>query len=132
MNQHPSLADEKQALLAKMQASRVAYRRMLLGAETQEYATVEEIRPANSFPRSHTVRFIRDHPYLIGLAAAVIVAASIPRSRQTVTQALRQTARKGRNASAMMSMAVRNQQRIRLVIGFAATALRFIQQRRQR
>ncbi len=122
MIQNRSLADEKQALLAKMQASRVAYRRMLLGVDTDN-ATVIDVEPLHVFPKSKTVRWIRDHPYLIALGITTLVLAS----RRAPRQAVRSAVHKG---SAATSVFLRNQNKIRSAIGVVLAVARFIERRR--
>lgn len=119
-----SLAEEKEELLARMQASRVAYRRMLLGADTPQYASTQEVTPVNdTFPRSKTVRWIRDHPYLIFLGLATAVLATRPAPRLAVRSAFY----KGKAVSSALS---RNQNSIRIALGIATALARFIERRR--
>lgn len=118
MTPHRSLAEEKEALLAKMQASRVAYRRMLQGVD--DTVTVEAGRPPNAFPRSKTVRWIRDHPYLTAMAVAALVIG--PR------RIARTAARGGKAAAGKVS---RNRDWIRIAFGVATTVAR-LAGRRQR
>lgn len=125
MNQNRSLTDEKQALLAKMQASRVAYRRMLLGVDAEQTSSVVDAQSPDVFPKSNTVRWIRDHPYLIVLGVAAAVLASRRAPRQAVQSAIH----RGRAAT---STFVRNQNKIRTAIGIATAVARFIERRRHR
>jgi hypothetical protein len=127
VNSTPSLSDEKQALLAKMEASRVAYRRMLMGTDTAQ-AAIEDVRPVGTFPRSHTMRFIQDHPYVVLGALAAVVAIPLLGPRR-IARTARTTAYKSRAAT---SVVMRNQNRIRLAITLATAAARFISQRRHR
>ncbi|RJG01581.1 hypothetical protein [Noviherbaspirillum sedimenti] len=122
MNAHHSLSEEKQALLERMQASRGAYQRMLLGQDENEASLVADA-PVNSFPKSKTVRWIRDHPYLtlLGLTAVVLASRRAPR------QAARSLLHKGGNAAMALS---RNQQAIRSAIGIVALLARAIDKRR--
>jgi hypothetical protein len=115
-----SLADEKQALLAKMQASRVAYRRMLLGTDDVE-TVIDNTQQATSFPKSKTVRWIRDHPYLSLLAIGALVIG--PR------RIVRIAARRGKTAT---SMVIRNQNRVRAALGIVTAIARLIGRRRSR
>lgn len=125
MNQNRSLADEKEALLAKMEASRVAYRRMLAGTDTKtQHAVIQDVTATNEFPRSHTIRWIRDHPYLTGLAVAAIVLLPQRRVRQAAKTVLHKS-------SAAGSTIARNQNTIRVAIGLATTALRYLANRRR-
>ncbi|MBI1890097.1 MAG: hypothetical protein HYS18_05595 [Burkholderiales bacterium] len=119
MSPHRSLAEEKDALLAKMEASRVAYRRMLQG--TDEVVTaVDTTRQAYTFPRSKTFRFIRDHPVLTAIAVAVLIVGP-RRSARTAMQG-------GRAIATTVS---RNQNRLRIVFGVATTIARFAASRRR-
>ena len=75
MRHAPSLYDEKKALLAHMQATRTDYRRML---EQVDKPDVEPDRPALQlqsapFPRSATLRWMFDHPYVCAIGVAALV-----------------------------------------------------------
>lgn len=126
MNRHQrvSLNDEKEALLARMQASRGAYQRMLLGQE-EAAIEVKPPPPVNAFPKSKTITWIRDHPYLtlLGVATAVLATQRKPR------QAARKVLHKSGNAAKAFS---RNQQTIQAVIGIVAMLARAAGQRRRR
>lgn len=121
---HLSLSDEKHALLARMQATRGAYQRMLLGQE-EAAIPVKHPPPAHAFPKSKTVAWIRDHPYLVlaGLAAVAIATRRAPR------QAARTVFHKGGNVARTFS---RNHQAIRTAIGIVAMLARVAGQRRHR
>jgi hypothetical protein len=114
---HRSIAEEKEALLARMQASRVAYRRML---QDTDDATAAHSRSPNAFPRSKTIRWIRDHPYLTAFAVAALVIG--PR------RVARTAVRGGKAAAGKVS---RNRDWIRIAFGVATTVARFAG-RRQR
>lgn len=117
-----SLNEEKQALLAKMEASRVAYRRMLQGDEARSAPA-----PANSpdtFPRSHTMRWLRDHPYLT--AAAVLTAVVL--ARRGSREAVGRVARRGAGASSTL---MRNRGRIQVAISLASALARYAASRRR-
>lgn len=124
MSSHHSLTDEKQALLERMQASRTAYQRMLLGQDEKQLPVAETL-PASDFPRSKTMRWIRDHPYLtlLGLTGAVLATRRGPR------QAARSLVHRSSGAAVAFS---RNHQAIRSAIGIAAMVARAIGQRRIR
>lgn len=124
MSSHHSLTDEKKALLERMQASRTAYQRMLLGQDEKQLPVAETL-PANEFPRSKTMRWIRDHPYLtlLGLTGAVLATRRGPR------QAARSLVHRGSGAAVAFS---RNHQAIRSAIGIGAMVARAIAQRRMR
>lgn len=124
MSPRNSLSEEKQALLDRMQASRGAYRRMLLGEDEIETPPVQTL-PASTFPKSKTFRWIRDHPYLslLGVTAAVLASQRAPR------QAARSLIHKSGLAAGAFS---RNHQAIRSAIGIAAMLARVISQRRLR
>jgi hypothetical protein len=123
-NQHLSLSDEKQALLARMQASRGAYQRMLLGQEEVE-TPLKQPPPVHAFPKSKTIGWIRDHPYLtlLGLTAVVLATQRAPR------QAALTVVHKGGAAARTFS---RNHQAIRTAIGIVAMLARVAGQRRHR
>lgn len=126
MNRHQrvSLNDEKEALLARMQASRGAYQRMLLGQD-EPVVEVKPLAPANAFPKSKTITWIRDHPYLTLLGVATVALATQRKPRQ----AARKVLHKGGNAAKAFS---RNHQAIQTAIGIVAMLARFSGQRRHR
>ncbi len=152
MSQNRSLADEKAALLAKMQASRVAYRRMLTGEEPEAETVARLHASSAAFPKSHTVRFIRNHPYLCTLAVLAVAVVSVRKARKAVSATahntgviaastvrtttqrtpvgltLRNAIHKGRTAAATIR---RNQNRLRLAMGAATAIARYLQQRRR-
>lgn len=119
MNRQLSLAEEKAALLARMEASRVAYRRMLLGID-KSALTVQDVTPNDAFPRSTALRWMRDHPYLSALAVAALFLGP----RRLARRALRG----GRAAAATVA---RNRSRIRIAFGIATTVARLVTRRRQ-
>jgi hypothetical protein len=123
-HQRLSLSDEKEALLARMQASRGAYQRMLLGQEASP-VPVKQSPPANAFPKSKTIGWIRDHPYLTLLGVTVAVLAT----RRKPRQAARTVLYKGGAAARAFS---RNHQAIRTAIGIVAMLARATGQRRHR
>lgn len=122
MSTHHSLTDEKQALLARMQASRTAYQRMLTGEDEGQAPAITPL-PENAFPRSKTMRWVKEHPYLtlIGLSGVVLA------SRRSSRQAARSIVRKSSGAAGAFS---RNHQAIRSAIGIVAMLTRAIEQRR--
>lgn len=122
-HQHLSLNDEKEALLARMQASRGAYQRLLLGQE-EPVAPVRQVAPANAFPKSKTISWLRDHPYLALLGVTVAVLATQRKPRQMARTAVH----KGGNAARAFS---RNHQAIRTAIGVVALLARAAGQRRR-
>lgn len=117
----PSLGEEKQALLAKMEASRVAYRRVLQGVEEERHA-VQDVVTAGVFPKSHTVRFILDHPYLCTFALAALLVGPRRLSRGAQHAARRVTPA----ASAVM----RHQGKLRLALGMATAVMRIVARHR--
>ena len=68
-----SLEEERKAILERMDASRRSLRQMLSDEEEHKHPFA-----ANTFPRSHTFKFLIRHPYLVGLAVVAVVAA-LPR-----------------------------------------------------
>ncbi len=68
-----SLENEKNALLARMDVSRSAYRSRY--AKAEEYPTTDDV---GAFPRSRTFRFILRHPYYASLGVAAALAL-VPR-----------------------------------------------------
>lgn len=81
-----SLEEERQALLDQIHTSRDTYRRMLHeneAAQSRPALAPVVVQPANRFPRSMTMRWITDHPYLVAgsLAGAALLAPRRVRSR---------------------------------------------------
>ncbi len=128
MNSHPSLNDEKQALLARMQESRGAYQRMLLDKEEKTRPLAQD-PPLNTFPKSKTIGWIRDHPYLTLLGLATVVLVTRPAPRHATSQAARSLLHKGNVAASAFS---RNHQAIRTALGIATMVARAVAQRRHR
>jgi hypothetical protein len=77
MKHGSSLEQERQALLEQIHASRQAYRRLLTEADAEEFAHETNALysdPAQGFPRSMTVRWIMQHPYL---CASIVIGAVV-------------------------------------------------------
>jgi hypothetical protein len=68
-----SLEEERRAILEQMDASRRSLRQMFSDKEEHQHPSAD-----NTFPRSHTFKFLIRHPYLVGLAVVAVVAA-LPR-----------------------------------------------------
>jgi hypothetical protein len=87
MKNAPSLEEERQALLEQIHASRAAYRRMLTEQDEQAQAAAESrlhgIREDPAFPRSRTIRWIMQHPYISAAAVAGVVGVAIASPRLT-------------------------------------------------
>jgi hypothetical protein len=69
-----SLEEERMAILERMDATRRNYRRRF----DVENENEKENRPpsvANTFPRSHTFKFVTRHPYFTSLAVLALIAA---------------------------------------------------------
>jgi hypothetical protein len=62
-----ALEDEKKALLERMRASRNAYRSRFIHANENHHVDTQ------SFPRSHTFKFLTRHPYSAVLSLPAIV-----------------------------------------------------------
>ena len=119
MSQTRTLTEEKQALLARMQSSRMAYRRMLLGTEETQTVT-DNLQSGNtSFPKSHTVRWIRDHPFLTALAVAALAIG--PRRIVRVTR---------QRAPVLTSTVRRHQNKVKLAVGIGTALARMLGKRR--
>ena len=75
-----SLEEERQALLEQIHASREAYRRMLMQSDAYEGKNTENhlnlVGKDTGFPRSMTIRWIMQHPYLSAAAATAILIAT--------------------------------------------------------
>jgi hypothetical protein len=77
MKHSPSLRDERDALLEQIHASRATYRRMLAETDASDQNDTEShghnISIVNKFPRSMTMQWIKQHPYLTASAAAAVL-----------------------------------------------------------
>ena len=73
----PSLEEERRALLAQIEASRTAYRRMLTGTVAPDSASSTAVfsstEHASVFPRSRTVRWVMAHPVTVAAGVALLV-----------------------------------------------------------
>lgn len=78
MKQNTSLEDERRALLDQIHSSREIYRRMLTQSDKSQHTIIEgrvvDASRDEHFPRSMTMRWIVQHPYMMGAAAAAAVA----------------------------------------------------------
>lgn len=99
-----SLEAEKQSILDRMQMRRETYRRMLIEGtdlNTADAARVERIAHTESgltvyqhaqkpepsrFPRSTLMRTVTEHPFLVALGVAAVVAIGPRRIMRTVSQ----------------------------------------------
>ncbi|OGB27015.1 MAG: hypothetical protein A3I66_22285 [Burkholderiales bacterium RIFCSPLOWO2_02_FULL_57_36] len=92
MKQHTSLEDERRALLDQIHSSREVYRRMLTQSDKPEHKTVEgnivDVSRAERFPRSMTMRWIVQHPYM---SAAAVVAVALMGSSSARTAIIQRT-----------------------------------------
>jgi hypothetical protein len=102
-----SLEEERQALLEQIHASREAYRRMLMQSHTFEGKNTEShmslVGKDTGFPRSMTMRWIMQHPYLSAAAATAILVATPLAGRVLAT---RRTAVSANQAAVNKSRAV--------------------------
>jgi hypothetical protein len=72
------LEEERRALLARMQASREVYRSRFPSkthTEIQDPHVPPPLTREPAFPRSHTFRFIGQHPYAAAVVASALIAA---------------------------------------------------------
>lgn len=69
-----SLEEERMAILERMDATRKNYRRMF-NVEDENEKEHRHGSVADTFPRSHTFKFITRHPYLTSLAVLGLIAA---------------------------------------------------------
>jgi hypothetical protein len=103
MKQHAhSLEEERQALLEQIHASRDAYRRMLRQSDTAEEKNTESvglIGKGSGFPRSMTVRWIMQHPYLCAAVATALVVAAPLAGRALATRRTAASANPAANRS---------------------------------
>ncbi len=77
----PSLAQERQALLEQIEASRQRYRRMLADtpASRRQQVSLAFHRAHPDFPRSHTLRWVNRHPWLIAAGAGSVLGLAVMR-----------------------------------------------------
>lgn len=77
----PSLAQERQALLEQIEASRQRYRRMLADVpmSRRQQASLAFHRTHPDFPRSHTLRWVSSHPWLIVAGAGSLLGLAVMR-----------------------------------------------------
>lgn len=128
MRHAPSLQEEKRALLARMQASRTDYRRLL--TETDEPDRQDERMqepdmphpPEAAFPRSRTVQWIMAHPWLCLFGVVAIVAARPDRMLSSVVQ----------RGARMSATAVRFQSQVLVAMKIFGMVKDFLSQRRTR
>ncbi|HJV86005.1 MAG TPA: hypothetical protein VJ698_11075 [Noviherbaspirillum sp.] len=94
-----SLEAEKQAILERMHARRETYRRMLIEGTDLDTANMKRIPPTmqgmtvyrhvdepQHFPRSAVMRTVMDHPFLVALGVAAVVAIGPRRIMRVVSQ----------------------------------------------
>lgn len=85
-----SLEEERQALLEQIHASRESYRRMLMQSDALEEKSTEShmnlVGKDNGFPRSTTMRWVMQHPYLSAAVATAIVIATPLAGRKLATR----------------------------------------------
>ncbi len=85
MKNAPSLEDERNALLEQIHASRAVYRRMLTEQDEQAQAAAENrlhgIGGRPDFPRSRTIRWIMQHPYISAAAVAGVAGMAVAAPR---------------------------------------------------
>jgi hypothetical protein len=89
-----SLEEERQALLEQIHASREAYRRMLMqsdahsdafeGKNTESHMSL--VGKDTGFPRSITIRWFMQHPYVCAAVAAAIVVVAPLAGRKLATR----------------------------------------------
>lgn len=133
MKSASSLQAERQALLEQIHASRNAYRRLLTQDDADQYLQETNALysdPRHRFPRSMTVRWIMQHPYLCAsLVAGTVALLGQKRIRRAVVS----------NRGAIMttlaatgSMAVRNQPALQKYAKAFSVVAGFVQARRAR
>lgn len=144
-----SLEEERQALLDQIHTSRDTYRRMLTAEnETEEAVSVPQSRALKTperFPRSMTLRWIVDHPYLLatGVAGAALLAPrrirkqvshSVSSSVHTVAPPRARKAAKGvfTGVITLATMLLKDPAKMRMLTRTVSTALNYARQRRVR
>ncbi|MES2536978.1 MAG: hypothetical protein V4632_14025 [Pseudomonadota bacterium] len=130
MRHAPSLEDERRALLAQIDSSRDMYRRMLnpdAAAAHHAPDSRTDLLAHDSFPRSTTVRWILDHPYLSALAVASLVV--IVSSRRRIRPAALR-APMVRSLAGMAAMLLRDPTKLRMATNIFSAAAAFLRQRR--
>jgi hypothetical protein len=133
MRQAPSLEEERRALLAQIESSREAYRHMLhprnTVTESPASGAARHLQAAAPFPRSATMRWIMDHPYLSALAvASVVIMLRPPRRMMARAPKVRGPLLKG--ATAMAAMLLRDPSKLRMAGNLFTAGRNFIRQRR--
>ncbi len=106
MKQTPSLEDKKRALLEQIHSSREIYRRMLTHSDTHTEIGYEAgTFPSNrfdSFPRSMTMRWIVEHPYMSAAAVVGVALLGTRPARKAIVHGAGQAKRRLRRESAYM------------------------------
>lgn len=110
MKQTPSLEEKKRALLEQIHSSRETYRRMLTHSDTRpeiEYeAGTFSANRIDSFPRSMTMRWIVQHPYLSAAAMAAVGLLGTRPARNAIARGASQAKRRLQEKSAYMPPAL--------------------------
>jgi hypothetical protein len=106
MRQSLSPIEEKQALLARMHATREGYQRMLIQFDAPE-TPLHVQRKVDEFPRSKTMRLVIQHPYLCLFSVVALVA--LKPQRIFKTRAVQTVVNRG---AAVTSKAIRYQSKI--------------------
>jgi hypothetical protein len=133
MRHAPSLEEERRALLAQIEESREAYRHMLHPENTPAGSDASgrpgDLQATEPFPRSATVRWIMDHPYLSALAvASVLIMLRPPRRMMARAPKVRGPMLKG--LTAMAAMLLRDPSKLRMAGNIFSAGRNFIRQRR--
>jgi hypothetical protein len=148
MKHGPSLQEERDALIEHIHASRSAYRRMLTDINTTEEQkfdneTARLAPQQKDFPRSMTMRWITQHPYLSAFAVAGVAALVVIGPRRAVrtvagrAAAVKQSAvvrRSGPVLGALTAVAtsmLRNPARVQLAIRTFSSVTQFLRRKRQ-
>jgi hypothetical protein len=145
MSTTPSLEAERQAILARMQANREQYRRMLMdntgSSGHREPAPTNlanaDMHPAYSQPYAHSftdyssarhnpaLTWIKEHPFICAAAVAALVAIG-PRR---IASAARSVAAGG---TALTALTLRNQQNVETLGRLISTVVNYVQSERNR
>lgn len=112
-----SLEEERTAILERMDASRRNYRRMFAHENEHEY---KHPSVTNTFPRSHTFKFVTRHPYFTSLAVLALIAA-MPRG------SLKKAAK---GSAAVTAGILRSQLKSSLINGVLPSVLHLMRSRR--
>jgi hypothetical protein len=151
MSNTPSLEAERQTILARMQANREQYRRMLMdNSDSGKHSEFQgghhaaaptnlasNMQPAYSQPYAHSfgdysdlrhnpaLLWVKEHPWICVAAVAALVAIGPKRIARTA----RSVAESG---TALTALTLRNQQNVEMLGRLISTVVNYVQSERSR